>query len=959
VNRRASTRLALKIALRTSARSVGRSALIVAMVALPVTGLVGIAVVADSHYLPSTQDTISTQLGLNEARLTSITPPGSGLVQNPAHPELFDTAEYSGGQIVSPREALPGGTRILPLSDSSVTATTATGLASISVREGQSWDPAFAGMYDVTEGRAPHTDGEVMVTASLLERLGKQVGNSVELLNSTTPSVKIVGIIDDNTRADSVEEIFARSGALSGVNAFDNPEASRFYLPDTTVDWTMIQDLNSSGITTLSRSVLLDPPPSDGSFPEYNALTNLAAQLPLVLIVAGFAAFEVILLAGAAFTVTARQQQRTLATIASVGAPRRLLFRILTANGIVLGTIGGLVGVVFGIAGAAVLMVMTADGSSTQYYGFHIPWLALGLAVLFAVLIGWVASLLPARATSRFNIVAALRGSRMPPAQNLRRPIVGIVMVLGGTALTLVGGVLLAVFIEDATVMGGAHPFNWVPIVLLIVGPILLQLGLILSGPLLLRIVARLMQNAGLGARLAARDSARNPGRAVPSLAAIMTTVFVAVFGMCLAAGSAETSRLNYQYNSPVGSITVRLVQIDWGTGPASGVPSPPDSAAPTVTFYQDTDAVEEAIRSSVSADHVRVISAVPDPFDGGNGIVSLGSGAGASSTIPLPTIPPQNLCPLDTRSPEFSADATDSLTAQRDERCQNYYLGGIDIGSSHLFVGDAADLALVLGHEPSAEATRTLASGGAVSLYPDYVQNNTFTISWWTPQQVEQISMNQPVGAAVRTESLNAVVDLPAHPIRFGAFISPATAQELELDYRSIMVMASTTSLPTTEQQDALRQAMATLPGQDVSSHGTGLYAYVETGPTNFAGPLVWGLLALAGLIAIASSAVAIGLARFDGRQDDATLGALGAGRVVRKNFAFWQAIIIAGLGSVLGAATGLVPAWALSGADLPFVPPWLEIGIVVVALPLLIACGSWLLATRSSISAGRMTIS
>ena len=68
VNRKASASLALKIALRTSARSVGRSALIVAMVALPVTGLVGIAVVADSHYSPSTHDTITTQLGLNEAR---------------------------------------------------------------------------------------------------------------------------------------------------------------------------------------------------------------------------------------------------------------------------------------------------------------------------------------------------------------------------------------------------------------------------------------------------------------------------------------------------------------------------------------------------------------------------------------------------------------------------------------------------------------------------------------------------------------------------------------------------------------------------------------------------------------------------------------------------------------------------------------------------------------------------
>ncbi len=453
-NRRASLRLALTIALRTSARSLGRSALIASMVALPTTGLVAIAVVADSRYSPSTQDTISTQLGLNQARLASITPSGSGLSQNPVNPDAFNTAEFGGGEVVSPREALPAGTRILPISTSSVTATTATGIANVTVREGPSWDPAFAGMYDVTEGRAPRADSEVMVTASLLQRLGIQVGDSVALVNSPTPSVLVVGIMDDNTRADSVEQFFARSGAVSGVTAFENPGIASFYLPDTTVDWAMIQELNTQGITALSRSVLLNPPPSDGSFPESNALSRFGGQLPLVLIVAGFAAFEVILLAGAAFTVTARQQQRTLATIASIGAPRRLLFRILTANGIVLGAIGGLIGVVFGLASAAVFMSLTAAGSSTQYYGFHIPWLALGLSALFAVLIGWVASLLPARATSRFNIVAALRGSRKPPVHDIRRPIVGVIMLLGGTALTLIGGVSLALVNEDIVLTG-------------------------------------------------------------------------------------------------------------------------------------------------------------------------------------------------------------------------------------------------------------------------------------------------------------------------------------------------------------------------------------------------------------------------------------------------------------------------------------------------------------------------
>jgi hypothetical protein len=54
-----------------------------------------------------------------------------------------------------------------------------------------------------------------------------------------------------------------------------------------------------------------------------------------------------------------------------------------------------------------------------------------------------------------------------------------------------------------------------------------------------------------------------------------------------------------------------------------------------------------------------------------------------------------------------------------------------------------------------------------------------------------------------------------------------------------------------------------------------------------------------------------------------------------------------------------GLIPALGLSAnPDLPFAPPWLQLGLTVVALPLFIACGSWLFASRSKVSAWRMSI-
>src|SRR5690606_11020009 len=218
---------------------------------------------------------------------------------------------------------------------------------------------------------------------------------------------------------------------------------------------------------------------------------------------------------------------------------------------------------------------------------------------------------------------------RKPPAPSTRRPVVGLVMLLGGIGLTLVGGILLAILTEAGRGMPSGHPLQWVPIVMLILGPILAQLGLVLCGPLLLRIVARLLRRSGLGARLAARDSARNPGRAVPALAAVMTTVFIAVFGMCVAAGSDASMRDNYQWSMPLGSIRTPLDVVDYGDG----------TPRPTRTPYANPAAVENAISSSVAVDQMQRIASVPDPLSD-----PMESDVSDGAPVPVLDVPVQNL---------------------------------------------------------------------------------------------------------------------------------------------------------------------------------------------------------------------------------------------------------------------------------------------------------------------------
>lgn len=934
--RGSSLRLALKIAARTSIRSVGRSALIALMVALPVAGLTTAAVVYNSTQ-PTVADRLTSELGRTEAMLRLMSP-GVPLSQHPTHP-----AQWTGlqGEGVDPglevSELLPAGTRIFSQSHLSITAETEAGVAAFEATEGESWHESLAGRFVIAEGRSPRNDREAMVTAATLSHLGVELGGTVRVTAPERASVTIVGVLDAQIWADSTEHFFIREGALGDFPEEERYLGASYYLPETELNWAAVERLNEQGATVLSRAVLLDPPPPGTGFDGYGN-GAFGAILVLVLIIGAFAAFEVILLAGAAFTVTARQQQRSLATMTSVGATRRTLFQVLTANGLVLGTIGGVAGIALGIAGAAAFMMITANGSTTQYYGFHVPWLWLLAIAAYAILIGWVSSLLPARTAIKFDVVAALRGSKRPPAERKRTPVEGVIMLGIGVALTLAGGVLLAILNEAGRNTSGGHPLMWVPTVMLMVGPILAQMGLIRCGPLLMRGAARLFSGISLGARLGARDAARNPGRSVPAVAAIMTTVFVAVVGMNLA-GSAQQSQMNnFNYGRMPGQVEVALSSIDWG-----------DGLNVKRVAYGSSDPVAATLRSELDVDTLRVLSSVQEPIPG-----VVPDEQGESSTLyPAPRPPRENLCPWDSDSPDNKGLDAASNDFMDDPRCSGSFAPMTGF-KDHLWVGDVRDLALVLGREPSTAAQEMLKNGGAVSLPAEYVHDSTVDIAWLTADQVGLADGRYD--SKVRTETLPAVVDPPGlRGIYFGVFISPETADTLGIEYRESTVLASLNSPPTTTQTDAVNAALAAL--QPTRHSGLDL---MRTEVPNFAELWAWGLLLLGGLIAVASSAVAIGLARFDGRQDDATLASIGAGRMLRRSFAFWQALLLAGLGTVLGAGMGMIPALGLSAnPDLPFNAPWLQIGVTVVVLPLVIACGSWLFATRSKVSARRMAIS
>jgi hypothetical protein len=932
-------RIAFTIARRSSIRAVGRSALIVLLIAVPIAAISVVSVVASSMQ-PTTGERLASQLGNSQAVLRAVSPPNVPIRQNPLNADVWQQAsnkEYlTTVSFIAPDRYLPASVRLLPVYSATATVTTADGVASLTTFEGKSWDQSLTGHFALTDGRAPRTDTEILISGAGLTRLGVTLGGIVHVRAPVQRDMTVVGILEDRTRPSSQTVLFGNTGAFSTSIGLAPIAQTDFYLPDHALSWDQIKQLNIHGFAVLSRQVLLNPPPPGEGLVDYN-LSPLQKVLPFAAILATFAVFEIVLLAGAAFAVNARQQQRTLAIVGSIGANRSTLFAVLSSTGVVLGFIGGVVGTLLGVGAAAGFIAVTTDGSSTQYPGFHLNWAALSAVVIFATAIGWISSLTAAAASSKLDVVGALRGARRPPASTRRRPLVGAIVLALGMLCTLAGGIALVVVLAAGHTTQGRG--GAIGITLIIAGPLLAQIGLGLCGPIILRFIARATNRAGLSARLAFRDAARNPGRAVPAFSAVLTTVFVAVFTMNLFASLQVAQDASYQWASGKGQVASRVLYYDSNTQKTAHVGTP--------------SRLEDALRSSLDLKTVRTLSSVPD---------SVEPGTPTPVEIPTLVVPPANLCPNDPRSPSYSSAyqypaSPQSRKVKTDPRCNSDLTPSITSSYyGHIWVGDSADLALVLGHKPSDQSKSALQDGGAVSLHQAYVRNGALSINWWSAKQVDSGDQYTGKGIPLRSKTVRATIEQTTYPLPFGIFISPETATTLGLKAEPTLVLASLANPPTDSQIDAARLATSVVTGATSGDSVT-----IENGPAPAGELIAWGLLALTGLMAIAAAAIAIGLARFDGRADDATLASVGAPNSTRRGFAFWQALVICALGSVLGATLGILPSLAmgLPGGPMTFAPPWPQIALAALALPALLAAGSWLLAGRTLGTSRRLVIS
>ncbi|HQY33803.1 MAG TPA: hypothetical protein PLS68_07520 [Actinotalea sp.] len=913
--RGAGLRATARIARRDALRARGRTALVAAMIGLPVLAA-SAGLTLSTSSVPTAERYVQWHLGATaQARIGEfVSPgleqdlPGEGWGYAGTTPQLDQLLLVDYERDLD--EALPAADTLVRVLSTYTWLRTSDGRSTRDVRlvEVPTGTAELGALVRVLDGHLPAVDGEIAVLPEHAERLGVDVGDHVVAtgagIAAATSSLTIVGLIAPNP---SRIEALAAPGAVLDAAATLEPVqavASWYVVGPAPVTWSHVLAINALGSPVTSRAVVLDPP-------EVTALTGTSYAPGFRTVAAAalaMALLEVILIVGPAFAVGARRSQRDLALLAAIGGDRRTLRRVVLLGGAVIGSIASVVAVVGGIGLAAGYRALDRLGGGFGLPDLRVPATVL-LLVPFGALLATAAAWAPARHAARVDVVAALTGRRAEAQPRRRIPAVGLVVIALGAGGALVGA------------MTGSTA-------LLVSGVVALEVGLVAASGALVALAGRLAPRTGPAGRLALRDAVRQRSRTAPAVAAVLAAMAGVVAGATYLTSGEQ--HLAAQY-TPLAADGVAMLGF--------GAMDPSDP---------DRDALAESAVGVVRAG-LAVTAMVPVSIVDPSGTVD-----GDSPTLSAER-PPANVCPL---QGDVTLPVAEVRAAWNDPRC-----GGVSGGSIAWTAPGTWDSTLVddgtaiaaLGLPRSERAAAALQSGAAVVASPlDLWPDGTVHLRVVAADLVTGDLLTGP------TTVLPAVaVDL-GNAGQYGLVVPPAAVAELGLTARLAGYVAQTSRAPTHAEQDAVEAALMAAVGPTVSLQ-------LERGHSAAQPEVVWLLVAAATVVGLGATAIVTALAATEALPDLAILGAIGAAPALRRRFAAAQAGLVAGIGTLVGVLTGLLLGRVLVLAeryrgpvvdlDWQVVTPWSAVLAVAVGVPLLAAGGGFLL-TRSRLPMVRRVV-
>lgn len=541
-------RLGLRLARRDARRHVGRTALVAAMVALPVlAGTTALTALESSKESPervrveSLGPDLQASLIYRGGHVRQTFDATNTTWDSGAKPGGPDRAEYE----AELTDLLPPGDRLVPVETAYVVLHGPELHLTSRMAQTDLSDADVTAAFKIRDGAAPGP-GEIALAHDVAEQIGVQIGDTVQVevrgSDGDTETRKLTGLLGRHLPKEAGAVVHTGPDNVS-QSVLDLPgqgEVGWFVSGPAPVSWDDALQLNEHGVAVISQEVLTNLPPPEAETLFHGRIGPLTDEIALGGAITIIALLEGILVVGPAFAVSARRQEHTLAVAAAQGASPRTLRVLAIAPAVVIGLGASVIAALAGIAAATVPVV------HYEFPAVVVPWPRIGGMVLVGLVVAVAAAWLPARAAARLDIVATLTGRRRTRRARGWIAAFGVLLASGGLA----GAFAATAANGDSIVLA------WCIVVI--------EIGLVMTSGGIVSGLAKIAGRFPLPARFALRDAARHRSRTSPAIAAVLVAVAGATAGLIYLTSEAQYRQHTYTPIATPGTTVVHSTDAAW-----------------------------------------------------------------------------------------------------------------------------------------------------------------------------------------------------------------------------------------------------------------------------------------------------------------------------------------------------------------------------------------------------------
>lgn len=256
----------------------------------------------------------------------------------------------------------------------------------------------------IEKGKLPSSDGEIMLGKDLAEDLGLKIGDKLDMVipGGSLEEVKLSGIYDLKVKAvnnswaistiETAGRIFDKKGSLSSIET----QVNEVFDADI-ISGNIEKDLDANLITT------------NWKVENEELLSGLAGQSASSYLIQVFVLLAVLLGIASVLAISVVQKSRQIGILKAMGIKNKDASLIFLFQGLILGTIGSILGTVLGLSLTYIFSNFVKNPDGTPLVPFFLDYTFVGISVAVAIVASTLSALIPARKSSKLDPIEVIK----------------------------------------------------------------------------------------------------------------------------------------------------------------------------------------------------------------------------------------------------------------------------------------------------------------------------------------------------------------------------------------------------------------------------------------------------------------------------------------------------------------------------------------------------------------------